>query len=40
MFTKGSSKYVNFVDVFSQKLIIDFSKYMSINNHIIKLVDN
>ncbi len=35
-----SSKYTNFVDVFSPKLATELPKHMRINNHAIKLVDN
>ena len=39
-FTKVFSKYTNFANVFSSKLAIELPKYISINNHIIKLVDD
>ncbi len=35
-----SSKCANFIDIFSSKLATNLSKYMSINNHAIKLVDD
>ncbi len=35
-----TNKYADFADIFSSKLTAKFSKYMSINNHIIELVDN
>ncbi len=34
------SKYANFVDVFSPKLVADFPKHIKINNHAIELVDD
>ncbi len=33
------SKYTDFVDIFSLKLAIKFSKYLGINNHAIELID-
>ena len=38
--TKVFNKYTNFVNIFLPKLVIKFSKYISINNHAIKLVNN
>ena len=38
--TNIPSKYAHFVHVFLPKLAIELLKYTSINNHIIKLVDN
>ena len=38
--TKVLSKYINFADVFSLKLVIELSKYMEINDHAIELMDN
>ena len=38
--TKVSSKYTNFVDIFLPKLVVEFLKYMKINNHTIELVNN
>lgn len=35
-----SFKYVKFADTFFKDLIIEFSKYIRINNHTIDLVDN
>ena len=35
-----SSKYADFVDIFLPKLATKLSKYMSINNYIIELIDN
>ena len=37
---KVSSKYADFTDVFSPKLVVKPPKHMGINNHVIKLVDN
>ncbi len=37
-FIKVTSRYANFVDIFSSKLAIKFHKYTSINNCTIKLV--
>ena len=37
---KVFSKYANFTNIFLLKLIVELSKYMGINNYIIKLVDN
>ena len=39
-FTKVPSKYVDFVNVFSLKLIVKLSKHMGVNNYTIRLVDN
>ena len=39
-FTKVSSEYADFVDVFSPKLAVKLPKHMEINNHAIELVDN
>ena len=39
-FIKVSSKYANFVDVFSSKLAAELSKHTKISNHAIKLVDD
>lgn len=39
-FIKVSSKYTNFVDIFSSKLAIKLSKYTNINNYAIKLVND
>ena len=39
-FTKVSSKYADFIDVFSPKLAIKLLKHMEINDHAIKLVDD
>ena len=38
--TKVLSKYADFADVFSLKLIIKLSKHMKINDHAIELIDN
>ncbi len=38
--TKVSSKYTDFVDVFSSKLAVELLKHMEINNHTIKLIDD
>ena len=38
--TKVSSKYANFVDVFSPNLAEKLFKYMEINNYAIELVDD
>ncbi len=38
--TKVPSKYADFADVFSPRLTAKLSKYMSINNHAIELVDD
>ena len=38
--TKVFSKYVNFADVFSQKLIAKLSKHTRINNYAIESIDN
>ncbi len=37
---KVSTKYTVFADVFLPKFVLKLSKYTSINNHIIQLVDN
>ena len=37
---KVFSKYTDFVNIFSSKLVVKLFKYMKINNHIIQLVDN
>ena len=37
---KVFSKYINFVKVFLLKLALKLLKYIRINNHAIKLVDN
>ena len=37
---KVSCKYTNFLVIFLLKLVIKSFKYMSINNHIIKLVND
>ena len=34
------SKYANFVDIFSLKLVIELSEHIRINDHTIKLVNN
>ncbi len=34
------SKYTDFADIFSSKLFVKLPKYMGINNHAIKLVDD
>ncbi len=39
-FIKVPSKYADFVDVFSPKLVIELPKYMKINDHAIELVDD
>lgn len=39
-FIKVSSKYTDFVNVFSSKLIIKLPKYTSINHYAIKSVDD
>ena len=39
-FSKVSSKYANFENIFSPKLIIELPKLIRINNHIIKSIDN
>ena len=39
-FIKVLSKYANFIDIFSQKLVTEFSKYISINNYAIELVND
>ena len=38
--TKVSSKYADFADIFSLKLATELLKYMRINDHAIKLVDD
>lgn len=38
--TKVSSKYTDFIDVFSPNLVINLSEYTRINDHIIKLTDD
>ena len=38
--TKDFSKYTDFADVFSPKLVAELSKHMKINNYTIKLVDD
>ena len=38
--TKVLSKYIDFADIFLLKLAIEFSEYMRINNHIIKLLND
>lgn len=38
--TKVSSKYIEFAIVFSPILAIELPKYMGINNHAIRLIDN
>ena len=38
--TKDFSQYTNFANIFSPKLAIELLKYISINNHVIKFVDN
>lgn len=38
--TKVLNKYANFVEIFSLKLIIKLPKYISINDYIIKLIDD
>ena len=35
--TKVFSKYTNFANIFSLKLVVKLSEHMSINNYIIKL---
>ena len=37
---KVSSKYADFVDIFSPKLAVKLLEYTGINNYAIKLVDN
>lgn len=37
---KVSSKYVDFIDIFSPKLVIKLSKYIEINDPVIKFVDD
>ncbi len=39
-FTKISSKYADFVDIFLSKLVIKIPKHTKINDHTIKLVDD
>ena len=39
-FIKVSSKYVDFVEFFEIKLIIEFINYIRINNYAIKLLDD
>ena len=39
-FTKVFSKYANFVDIFSPKLVVELPKYTRINNHAIKLIND
>ena len=39
-FTKVLSKYTDFADVFSSKLVVKLPKYIKINNYTIKLVDD
>ncbi len=34
------SKYVDFIDVFSLKLVIKLSEYVRSNDHVIKLIDD
>ncbi len=38
--TKVSSKYADFIDVFSPKLTTELLEYTRINNHTIELVNN
>ena len=38
--TKVPSKYANFADVFSPKLVVELPKHIRINNYAIKLVDD
>lgn len=38
-FTKMPDKYVDFVDIFALDLAFDFSEYIGINDHAIKLVN-
>ena len=38
--TKVLNKYADFIDVFLPKLVVKLPKYMKINNHAIKLVDD
>ena len=38
--TKVLSKYADFADVFSQKLVVGLSKHTRINDHIIEFVNN
>ena len=39
-FTKISSEYANFRNIFSLKLVIKLLKNIEINNHVIKLIDD
>ena len=39
-FTKVASKYADFADLFSPKLVVELPKYKKINNHAIKFVDD
>lgn len=39
-FTKVFSKYANFVVIFLLKLIAELLKYVGINNHTIRLIDD
>ena len=39
-FIKVLNKYANFANVFLPKLVTELPKYMRINNHAIKLVDD
>ncbi len=39
-FSEVLSKYADFVDIFSSKLVIELLEYMGIHNHTIKLKDD
>ncbi len=39
-FHKVASKFANFRDVFSLKLVIKLTKYTSIKNHIMELIND
>lgn len=40
IFMTVSNKYANFIDDFLMDMVTQISKYMGINNHIIKLINN
>ena len=40
VFTIVFIKYSNFINIFSSKLVFKLLKYIKINNHKIKLVNN
>ena len=38
--TKVLNKYINFTDIISSKLTVEFTRYIGINDYTIELVDN